>query len=281
MLLRFLTLLLLLCQSALICAQAAAPAFNFTLKQGPIRSPQVNWRGLIATDVEAFAQSEEGLLLIRKAKGKMYGGELRGDFRIGAKGTDFKLVFSKIDIAKLPQEITILSNKYSGNIDGELTFSSTRIEPQPESGRKFNVEGEGEFELLGGDLGTLGLVVAIQDILDLPLNKKRRITDARIKFNIENSSLLFRSIELIGKDVEMIGRGRIYYDGRMDLRFRIKAKNKLLKIVPVLGTVLSEVLSSTGALLPIWVQGTVGKPTVSVVQAKDKNRPLEPRKDRQ
>ncbi len=252
--------------------------FNLILYKNKIHSSEITWHNLKATDITAFAESEDSLLLIRKAKGNMYDGIIRGDFRIGANATDFKLVFENINLAKIPRHKAIFKNNYTGNINGELTFSSERTQPTIQNKRKFNMEGEGYFELTNGDLGTLGLVVAIQDILDLPLNKKRRITDARIKFNIENRSLQFKSIELIGDDVEIIGRGRIYYDGRLNLRFRIKAKNQLLQMVPVLGDLLSEVLSNTGSLLPIWVQGTISHPTVNVVRIKNKSKIRKDRK---
>lgn len=161
--------------------------------------------------------------------------------------------------------------KYAGRIDGQVALQG------PFATITQNADGQGQINITEGRLVDLpivsGLINATSTVATLgQVSGNRGTADATFAF--EGDRATFSDINLKSAAIAVRGKGDVYLDQRLDLRFNGGPVERVQKMLGGAGDLIGKV---TDSLMAYTVKGTISEPKIGVrVAGIGKKGPSEP-----
>ncbi|NNJ26751.1 hypothetical protein [Alienimonas chondri] len=175
-----------------------------------------------------------------------YGGVLRADVSANlARGPAYRLS-AELNGAKLG-EYALQKMGGARNLQGNLRGSVT-VAGHGSDAR--SVTGSGNVEIKPAALGELNVVLRLFKAVNM--NDPTMFHSAAAKFDLAGETVSFQRIDLLGEAISFVGRGRVGWNGGLDLQFYSKAPSSWMPLVRVLST----------GWVGVNVAGTVRQPVV-------------------
>ncbi len=211
----------------------------------------------------AFEQSQDGqwTLAVRSVDGRIYDGRAMAEASWGGLGaaTTYQLsatvhemqIKPFIDAGRRDGKPT----EVEGRLDGQLHLSGT-------TGDVATRRGGGRFEIGGGRIQQLPIIVAILQVLNLSLLNERMIDRATADFFITGPAVNFHQVRLQGGGLLLVGSGTMSLPDRIvDLSFQQTNPPKWA-IIPGVADLVN---AATRELVEIRVTGSLERPIVRTV----------------
>ncbi|HUS57165.1 MAG TPA: AsmA-like C-terminal domain-containing protein [Planctomycetota bacterium] len=251
-----------------------------TLDSGEVSSvkhPEVS-----ITDIQAAVQVIDVRMTITGFSARSLGGTIKLETEAGLSRNNpsfrGELTASDIDFSRLPRDLA--KKEIAGILSGVLFFEGKQLTlPQ--------LKARGSLNLKEGRLVELPVLISIINFLNLRLPGPVVFTSVEADFRIADGLVHIDRAVINSDTLTVYTRGKVGFDGRLDLRAGVGYRRPILRQIPIIGPVLYYVTSSLGSVLTtVNVTGTVDDPTVTLVSAEYLTSPIkavyrffEPEKD--
>lgn len=237
-----------------------ADLFFEILEDTPFR-----WKKFETPRIHGLVWWNKNLLIVTNAVTECYTGTAQGwgsfDTKTEGEGTDFSFFVTgeKVDLEKMSLALWAKTNQLAGDLSGTIHVTSAN------SSDWRTWDGFGNARLQNGllwDVPVVGLVSTALSTLTPGLEiGNSRATDGSGTFTMTNGIVYTDTLEV--RSLMM----RIQYIGTvtLDLELNARAKAQLLRNVPLLGWIVSAVLSPVGKAFECKVTGTLSKPKIEPV----------------
>jgi hypothetical protein len=247
---------------------------------------------LVVKLTDGFASAGEYVIPIQRLElpVKLADNQLLADLSVNAIGGQAGLALqmstkdqmagqAKLDITGMRIEQLLATKegsgppKYAGKIDGQVTLQG------PFATITQNADGQGQINVTEGRLVDLpivsGLINATSTVATLgQVSGNRGTADAT--FTFEGDRATFSVINLKSAAIAVRGKGDVYLDERLDLRFNGGPVERVQKMLGGAGDLIGKV---TDSLMAYTVKGTMSEPKIGVqVAGVGKKGPSEPAK---
>jgi hypothetical protein len=229
-----------------------------------IRGAPFRWTKLRSANTTGIIHWQGQLLVLTNLAAEFYGGAAGGfayfDFRPVGYGCDFNFGFAltNADIRLFAADFpSFKTNRLAGILSGQAVVTDANSK----TWRSWN--GYGEAWLHDGLLWNIpifGFVSPLLNTLTPGLDVgNSRATDATARFAMTNGVIFTDSLDI--RSLTM----RMQYVGTVDLRQNVaaRARAQLLRNTPVIGSVLSLVLSPMSKVFECEVSGTLADPKIT------------------
>jgi hypothetical protein len=223
--------------------------FQWEKLRSPAMTGTIHWLGqkLVLTNIVA----------------EVYGGHGHGhayfDFTPAHPGADFQFLIAvtNVDLHLLAADLSSPTNKLEGTVAGELVVTNA----SSETWRSWN--GYGGVQLRNGLLWNIPVFGLASSALNLfsPGLGNSRATDAAARFGLTNGVIYSDQLEMHTATM------RLRYAGTLDLQQNVNARvtAQLLRNTPLLGPLVSLVLSPVGKIFECQVTGQLSDPKVTPI----------------
>jgi hypothetical protein len=218
------------------------------------------WRRFETPAINGTIHWWKNFIILTNAVADCYGGEGRGwgifNLDPAINGTDFQFFISgtNADFHAMGQALWSPTNQLKGRLSGTVTVTRANSEDW----RTWN--GFGEMRLRDGmlwDVPVFGLVSPVLNTV-FPGLGNNRATDAAGQFALTNGVIFTDSLDI------RTALMRLQYVGTVDLRENVNARvtAQLMRNTPLLGSLVSLVLTPVGKAFECEVTGTLGEPKI-------------------
>ena len=236
---------------------------NANLTIDIIRGVPFRWARLAATDVTGTIHWLKQSLTLTNIVAQLYDGSGTGDgyldFRPAEHDCDFNFSFvvKNINLHLLAADLSTNKSNLEGQLSGEVTVTNAS------SADWHSWNGGGRAQVHDGLLWDVPIFAFMSSVLNTvtPGLGNSRAKDADAEFIITNGviftdSLLIRSAMM-----------RLQYSGAVDLMQNVNANvtAQLLRNLPVIGSVVSAVLTPVSKIFECHVTGQLGAPVVTPI----------------
>lgn len=204
-------------------------------------------------DVAGKLQLRDGKLLLHDLEGRAYGGRAHGQFSIDLHDGSMHI---KLRVENLRLEEFLLrfggvedapSGRISGDIDLHLPQGVANL-----------MHGELKLSLRDGDIVSVGMITDI--LVGSPLSSRGN-DRAEAHIRIENRHAIMQDFTITSPSVRLIGQGTVAFDGSTDIIMSPHTTPGYLKMVPLLGDVISWTLGqASGTLGRFRISGHISNP---------------------
>lgn len=143
--------------------------------------------------------------------------------------------------------------KLAGMMNGTINFKGVGNNPR-------TLTGNGDLVISPAALYELPVIVQVINLLSLTSPDKTAFRQAMFAFSIGGGFVHFDSIALVGDSINLLGRGKVNFDGNVRLAFASRMGRRSLPI-PIFREVISEV---TKGAVGVEVRGTLDTPISEV-----------------
>jgi hypothetical protein len=144
-------------------------------------------------------------------------------------------------------------NKLAGKMNGTIEFKGVGVNPK-------NLTGGGSLVISPAALYELPVVVQIFNVLSLTPADKTAFKQALFVFSLGGGHVHFDQIKLVGDSIELLGNGRVNFDGNVKLGF-ISSMGKRSLPIPIVGDIVRGV---TKGVVGVYVSGPLDAPVPEV-----------------
>lgn len=227
-----------------------------------LRGNEFAWWKFNLPHVDAELHWRGNTLLLTNVQADAYAGRVSGnaffDFH-PRENADFQfhLNVADVDLHRLMSDISRRTNQLEGRISGWLHITRANTDDW----QSWN--GHGRVTLRDGLLWEIPLFGIFSPLLNamVPGLGNTRFSDGTADFTLTNSVIHSRNLEIRAPMIRMHYRGTVDFTGQLDARFEAE----LLRDFPVLGPVMSLVLSPLTKLFEYRVTGTLQEPKTEPV----------------
>jgi hypothetical protein len=250
-------------QATLLTHPTAAPA----IREGARADfKRLRLKQLPLDDLEIPISWKEGILALgseeQPMRGKLCRGGIAGTLRVNTdpRPAPFEgyLHWEDVDLESLLHELFPSQPPNPGMLDGHLRLRG-------EAGRPDTLQGEGRFNVKHARLFDLPLVTGLFNVLWGHSPKHREIREVKGNFLLEPDRVTFKKfgdLRLSTKGPSIVGKGRVYFDGRLDLQFVVNLVDRegILDKIPLISQILNGLKRN---VVQITVAGTASSPEIS------------------
>jgi hypothetical protein len=223
-----------------------------------IKGAQFEWLKVKTTNILGTIHWQGQSLILTNVTATIYGGSGDGfanfDFHPAHAGADYEFMVdvTNINLHLAASELASASNHLEGALAGQLTVTHA-------DSRDWQTwDGYGHAQLVDGliwDVPIFGILSPVLNGISPGLGSSRA-RDASAKFVITNGVIYTDSLEIHST------LARLKYTGTVDLKQNVNARveAQLLRNTPVVGSVISMVLSPFSKLFEYQVTGTLKNP---------------------
>ncbi len=236
------------------------------LKFDIIRGAPFRWTQIQTTNITGTVHWLGQELVLSNLAATFYGGDASGhayfDFKPVGYGCDFNFGFAvtNVDVRRFAADFPSLkTNQVAGILSGQAEVTSGNSQ----TWRSWN--GRGSAELRDGLLWNIPIFGFFSPVLNtltpgLDVGNSRA-TDAHARFAMTNGVVFTDSLDI--RSLTM----RVQYVGTVDLQQNVtaRARAQLLRNMPVLGSLVSVVLSPVSKVFECEVTGTLADPKITPV----------------
>jgi len=229
-----------------------------------IRGTPFRWTKLTTTNIIGTVHWLGQELILTNITTDFYGGSGSGyayfDFRPAGYGCDFNFGFeaTNVDVHLLGLD---LSTNKANLVEGRLTGSAVVTDANSDTWRSWN--GHGHAQLHDGLLWNIPLFGFFSPALNTvtPGLGNSRATDATVTFVMTNGVARTELLEIRTRTM------RLLYSGTVDLEQNANARvtAQLLRNTPVIGVVISLVLTPVSKIFECQVTGQISDPKVTPI----------------
>jgi hypothetical protein len=220
--------------------------FQWEKLRSPAMTGTIRWLGqkLVLTNIVAKVYDGDGT------------GNAYFDFTPAHPGSDFRFTMNvtNVDLHLLAADLSSPSNKLEGRLSGKLFVTNA----SSETWRSWN--GYGDAQLRNGLLWNVPIFGLVSDGLNLfaPGLGNSRATDAATTFGLTNGVIFSDQLEMHTATM------RLKYAGTVDLQQNVNARvtAQLLRNTPLIGPLVSMVLSPVGKIFECQITGQLGDPKI-------------------
>lgn len=233
---------------------------------GKIALASVVIDGQQITEVTAPIDVAEGLVRLDEIRGNILGGTLAGKVRstldVSPKYTA-SLTVQGVDLEQYARTVPG-RQRLKGKLSGKVGLSGVGYDLH-------TIQGDGDAEIAGGDLGTLPLFVRLLKALRLSAATKTAFDSARVAFTLQNGEANLDPVKLTGDAISFQGKGTIDLQGDVDLTLNpLAGRDERLHVRGVSDAFRTLV----GQLAVIHVKGPAQSPKITAVPLPGASRPL-------
>ena len=229
-----------------------------------LQPAQLRWTKLQTTNITGTVRWLGQYLVLTNVAANFYGGDAAGgayfDFRSTNYGCDFNfyVTATNVDARRLGLD---LSGSKSNVVEGILSGNVVVTDSKSDSWRSWN--GHGAAELRDGVLWNVRVFGIVSPLLNnvSPGLGNNRATDAAAQFVMTDGVARSDSLRIHTGAMELKYVGSVDLTGGVDARVTAQ----LLRNMPVLGSVVSLVLSPVGKIFECQVNGRVTDPKVTLI----------------
>lgn len=221
---------------------------------GALNLASVSLLGQQITALESPFQVGQGKAELKSIRGNLLGGVVSGRFGVTLDDTPKYETELKVEKADLQHYAKTISGRqtYSGLVSGRLALNGMGNELK-------NLQGEGEAQVVEGNLGELPFVLTLVNSLKslkVSPGKNAMFDSADIAVKIRNGESVLDSIKLTGNVISFKGRGTMDVQGHLNLKLNPLAGRDRFH-VPFLSDALRE---ASGQLFVVSVRGPLAFP---------------------
>jgi hypothetical protein len=144
-------------------------------------------------------------------------------------------------------------NKLAGRMNGTIGFTGVGIDPK-------DLRGDGNLVISPAALYELPVIVQVINVLSLTPADKTAFKQALFVFNIGGGHVHFDRITLVGDSINLLGHGRVKFDGDVKLGF-VSSMGRHSVPIPFVRDVVREM---TKGVVGVNVSGTLDAPVTEV-----------------
>jgi len=228
-----------------------------------MRGVPFHWSKLLTTNVTATIRWFQQSLTLSNIVADLYAGHGEGggylDFRPVTHDCDFNfsMAVTNINLHLLAADLSTNVSNLAGQLTGEVVVTNA----SSEDWHSWN--GGGRVQLRDGILWDVPIFAFVSPLLNhvAPGLGNNRASDAAAVFVITNGVIVTDSLRI---HTEMM---RLQYAGTVDLKQNVNAHvtAQLLRNLPVVGSMVSLVLSPVGKIFECHVTGQLDEPVVTPV----------------
>ena len=205
---------------------------------------------------------------IDSLKVSMLRGTIQANGQVDLSQTPHAAITGHLDHLRLEQTLRQAKgrkDKYRGDLSGQFTWQANINAIMTGS------TGGGEIALVEGRLNGLPVVGQLLDATRqamkvIGVDSGKDTDTVQAEFSFAGNKLKFSRLDLNTSWAELRGQGDVYFDQRLDLRFK---GGPVAKVVSVLGRIGRALTQATDELAEYAIQGTVAKPQIKVVLAPE------------
>lgn len=235
------------------------PVGNIRLAMAEGRAGTIQFHAL-----QALVRTELQAIMVPQASLQLYGGMVEGQAGLDTAGAQpaaqARMRLQGVNAQELFGALSPAGRGVQGTVEGELTLRMEGTEPS-------DVSGQGQVRLVDGRLVDFPVLVALGRALELPALRDVPLTTAQMDLTIGRQQVRTESLHLLSQDqqLEILGAGRVTFDGRLDYHLRAIFAGALGERLPH-GTIGAALRDEQGRfILEATVGGTVQQPTVNVL----------------
>jgi len=175
--------------------------------------------------------------------------------------------FRRVDLPRLLKEKTGKDHKVAGYLSGVVEFSGA-------DGPKRSLSGAGTLDLSEGFLWSMPVLMDVVEVLHLGLpGSDDRLDVANMRFGLESDYVEVKGIQIISRGTELTGKGRIAWDGTLDMAAVAATLPK--GGIPIIGPAWRFIMRPVEKeLVKLSVKGTLDKPEVKLGVLAPLGRPV-------
>ena len=233
-------------------AEDVEPDLHFQVDGGPF-----HWMRFNVDHISGNVDWVGKHLMITDARGDFYGGHMAAnaafDFAINPGATfSFNILVTDSDLHALMADVSSKTNRMEGRLNGQLKITSAYTED-------FGTwSGSGLADLRDGllwDVPVFGIFSPVLNTISPGLGDSRADRGSAT-FTITNSVIHSQDLEIHAPMLRMMYQGAVDFKGRVDAT----VEAKLFREIPLIGPVVSEMLTPLTMLFRYKVTGTLEQP---------------------
>ena len=218
------------------------------------------------TELSAPIDVAGGLVRLDDIRGQILGGTLAGKVRSTIDATpkyNASLNLQGVDLEQYARTVPG-RQPLKGKLSGKVALSGVGYDLH-------TIQGEGDAEVVAGDLGTLPAYIRLLKVLRFSPATKTAFDSARVAFTLQNGEATLDPIKLTGDALSLRGKGTVDLQGDVDLTLNpLAGRDERLHVRGVSDA--SRTL--LGQLAVIHVKGPAGSPSIKPVALPGAARPL-------
>ncbi|MGR3320112.1 MAG: hypothetical protein ACUZ8O_16715 [Candidatus Anammoxibacter sp.] len=205
--------------------------------------------------------------------GKCYGGNVNGTIQMDTGDTSIKYTgdfkFDEIDMEQLFKTFFKTNQEWPGLLSGKIKFD--------QGGKNQNkLNANGYITLKEGNISDVPIALSIIKILNFGLPTKVVFHSGRINFFIKNNMIEITEAKIYSDTLELVAKGRVSFDGRLDITVIVEFTKNTLRDIPVFGPLFDFVIGGVRKkLTKIHVGGTISEPESHLAMLKPIKKPIE------
>ncbi|HEY5043297.1 MAG TPA: AsmA-like C-terminal region-containing protein [Verrucomicrobiae bacterium] len=229
-----------------------------------IRGAPFRWSKLQTTNITGTIHWLGQFLILTNVAAAFYGGQGGGyaffDFRPVGYGCDFNfgVAVTNVDVQRLAEDLT---SSPTNALEGILSGQAAVTNANSKTWRSWN--GHGAAQLKNGLLWNIPVFGFLSPVLNTftPGLGNSRATEARAVFVLTNGVIRSDSLEI------QTATMRLQYAGTVDLEQNVNARvtAQLMRNTPVLGSLVSLVLTPVSKIFECQVNGLISDPKVTPI----------------
>ncbi len=190
--------------------------------------------------------------------GKCYGGLVEGSINVdlGGDNSHYKgdFFFSEMKMEELFRDVFKTDQDWLGILSGKIKFNRGGA----------NIKGfdaAGKITLKDGNIADVPVALSVINIMNLGLPTKVVFDSGYLDFHIKDNMIIIDEAKAFSSSIELSAKGRVTFDGRLDIMVIVGFSHDILKNIPVFGKLFDFVVGGVRKrLTKVHVGGTISKP---------------------
>ncbi len=234
---------------------AAGPAKNWTSWKvnSNITSKAVHVKGFTLKDIALNYTQTAGQGLINFLNFTAYNGPaaIKGRIDLNTAGPRYSLTgeIKDLDLSLLKNDIPDLKDKtFYGKLSLQAVAEGTGTDPK-------SINGQGQIVVTDGNIWEFNPLKGLGNFIFMPRFDTLSFSHATGDFLVKDGWLTTENLDLMGQDVELLVKGKIGFDGTLDL--------VAVTQIPTTGpgqSPIGDVVNTAGGMTAINITGNIKKP---------------------
>ena len=203
---------------------------------------------------------------------KSYGGKVNGsaemvinDFTYNYNG---EFGFVDVKMEDLFRNFFKIDQKWPGLLSGKLKFNQT-------ANGNNKLTAKGSVTLKDGKISEVPVALSIINILNFGLPTKVEFHSGYINFSIDDDIIKIEEAKIYSDTVELVARGKVNFDGTLDLMVIVEFTKSTLRDIPILGPLFDFVVGGVRKQLTnVYLSGNISEPISSMAMLSPIKKPI-------
>lgn len=203
---------------------------------------------------------------------KSYGGKVNGSAQMIINNStynyDGEFGFFDVDMENMFRDFFKINQKWPGLLSGNITFNQT-------ANGNNKLKAKGNLTLKDGKISDVPIALSVINILNFALPTKVEFHSGYMNFLIEDDIIEIEEAKIYSDTVKLVARGKVNFDGTLDIMVIVEFTKNTLRDIPVLGPLFDFVVGGVRKrLTKVHLSGNISEPVGSMAMLSPIKKPI-------